>query len=100
MALENPDIIGAAGSVGTNGTAVWAAGAVSARTGAGVYTLTLDAPADAADCSILVTPRTTAQIGCYVVHTSDTVKTVHALLVAVATDTAFDFAVIRKPAGY
>lgn len=69
--------------------------AVTAHAAAGVYTITLDRPADEAECVTLVTPRTVGLIGS-VVHTSDTVKTVtFATAAGVNTDTAFDFAVFR-----
>lgn len=99
MSLQNPDVIGAAGSVGADGVAVWAAGFASATTGAGVYTITLDEALDATECAVLVTPRTTAQLTVAVVHTSDTVKTINFLLVASATNGAFDVLVIKKPHG-
>jgi len=99
MSLNYPSIFGAAGAVtGATGVAIWAAGAATARTGAGVYTLTLDEPADAAACAVIVTVRGALLATLEVAQTSDTVKTVTARDVAgVAQDTDFDFLVIRAP---
>jgi hypothetical protein len=92
----------AAGSVAADGTAVVCRGAAPAKTGAGVYTLTLDEAIDALECVVHVTPRTTADIVPSVVQTSDSVKTVNMRTVAAApaaADCAFDFEVRRISGG-
>ncbi len=92
-------------AIHANGSVVGASGASAsgnqfvtpARTGAGVYTLTLTEPIDAAECVILATLRTGAlNANIHVVHTSDTVKTVNTGLAAVATDEDFDYVIIRN----
>jgi hypothetical protein len=105
MANLLPGAIHASGSVaGGTGARVSGQGAASARTGAGVYTLTMDG-IDAAECAIVATVRAAAGVGSTidVVHTSDTVKTVHTFDVAaganVATDHDFDFVVLRTNVG-
>jgi hypothetical protein len=101
MSMNYPNRDLAAGSVaGGTGTATWIAGATSARTGAGVYTLTLDQPTDSTQCSILVSRRGAAAAadGTFsVAHTSDSVKTVTYTEAGVAADADFDFHVIRAP---
>ena len=92
----------AAGSVAQNGTAVITRGAAPARTGAGVYTLTLDRDIDAAECVVHVTPRTTPDIAPSVVQTSDTIKTVNMRTIAAApaaADCEFDFVITRISGG-
>lgn len=92
----------AAGSVAADGSVVVCRGAVPAKTGAGVYTLTLDEAIDAIECVVTVTPRTTPDIAPSVVQTSDTVKTVNMRTIAagpVAADCAFDFKVERISGG-
>jgi hypothetical protein len=101
MSQNYPSIINAVGSMQAAGPSLWEAGCLGARTGAGVYTVTLDEPSDSAACAILVTMRT-GGIPCVaqVVHTSDTVKTINVFDSAtggVATDSAFDFLVLRAP---
>lgn len=69
----------------------------TARTGAGVYTLTLTEPIDAAECAIIATLRgATVNQNITVAHTSDAVKTVATAIVAVATDADFDYVIIRN----
>ena len=99
MSQNYPSIIGALGSVtGATGVAVWTAGAATARTGKGVYTLTLDTPADATACAVLCTVRGAVLATIEVVQTSDTVKTVTTRDIAAAVqDTDFDFLVLRAP---
>lgn len=103
MSINIPNVFNSYGSV-VGGTGAKAAGAgfASARTGAGVYTLTLDQGADSAECAILVSRRGAAAAadGTFGVdHTSDTVKTVRYTEAGVAADVAFDFAVLNCPAG-
>ena len=58
MSINIPNALQAYGSVkGADGSSVSGAGANTARTGKGVYTLTLDAQLDATDCSVLATVR-------------------------------------------
>lgn len=102
MSINIPNTFNAYGSVnGTTGLRVSGAGFVAAG-GAGVYTLTLDQPVDAAECSILVSRRGAAAAadGTFgVAHTSDTVKTVTYTEAGVAAAVNFDFAVLNCPAG-
>ena len=75
------------------GVASNARGCVTARTGAGVYTVTLDKLADEEECIVLTEIQTAAiDDGIQVVHTSDTVKTLNSFDGGVATDC--DFAVV------
>ncbi len=101
MSLNYPSIIFAAGSVGSDGTAVWGAGAASAKSATGVYTLTLDQGCDATQCAVLITKRDAGtKIVFNVVQTSDTVKTVNAFSAVdgtTATDSAFDYMVLKAP---
>ena len=92
----------AAGSCGSNGTAVVARGCAFARTGTGVYTVTLDKLLGAADALCFVTPRTTGDIAASLVHTTDTVKTVNMrsiIATPAAADCAFDVAIFRLANG-
>lgn len=90
--------IRAAGRVSNGATGAGAArGAVVARTGAGVYTITLDTPIPAGDCGVLVTVEGT-NTAAKVAHTSDAVKTVSIVALAAgqaATDSEFSFAVLK-----
>lgn len=101
MSQNYPSIINALGSVLAAGPELWTAGAACARTGAGVYTLTLDEAADAAACAVQITPRGAGTpVVAQVVHTSDTVKTVNlfdSATGATPTDSDFDFLVLRAP---
>lgn len=103
MSINIPNTFNAYGSVkGTSGLRVSGAGFASARTGAGVYTLTLDEGVDSSECAILVTRRGAAAPAdgtISVDHTSDTVKTVTCTAAGVATDSDFDFVVLNCPAG-
>lgn len=87
----------AAGRFTTAGATSYVRGGVTiARTGAGVYTLTLSdqLQLDADEGQILITPET-ANIIAQVVHTSDTVKTVNTFLgsTGAATDAACQFSI-------
>jgi hypothetical protein len=94
----------AAGSVAANGTAVVARGFAPATTGNGVYTITLDRLCNVAECVVQVTPRTTGSVAPSVVHTTDTVKTVHLDLIGAIgahtpTNCPFDIVVYRVSGG-
>jgi len=100
MALEFPNLINCAGAVdGATGLKTSGRGFVAATTGAGVYTLTLDQPVAADACSILLTRigavPVASDVTLTVVHTSDTVKTVHATVAGVATNESFGFAILQ-----
>lgn len=100
MAVEIPNLINALGSVSAVGAKVSGAGFSVASSGAGEYQITLEQGVDAAQCAIVVTPRgaaLAADVGYTVEHTSDTVKTVHFTDAGVATNHAFDFAVMNCP---
>ncbi len=56
------------------GVAFFARGCVTGRTGAGIYTCTLDRPMDANECIITVTVEGAGFAE--LVHTSDTIKTI------------------------
>lgn len=91
----------AAGSVtGATGAAVVARGAATARTGAGIYTITLDQACDSTECVLFFTSRTAAVVDFSYAHTSDTVKTLTTQTEAgVDTDADFDFIVVRISGG-
>lgn len=99
MSQNYPSLTAAAGSVtGATGVAKWSAGAASARTSKGIYTLTLDQGADANECAVLATVRGAVLATIEVVQTSDTVKTVTCRDIAGAVqDTDFDFHIIKAP---
>lgn len=99
MSQNYPSIIAAAGSVtGGTGVAVWSAGCATARTGKGIYTLTLDQGCDATQCAVLATVRGATLATLEVVQTSDTVKTLTARDIAAAVqDTDFDFVILKSP---
>lgn len=102
--MQGYSVIEASGSVvGATGAAVNCRGAVPARTGAGVYTLTLDRPLNAGDGIVLITARGGAPTTAFgVAHTSDSVKTVSSVALAAgqaATDANFDFLVVRMAVG-
>lgn len=98
MSQNYPSVINALGSVvGGTGVANFSAGAASARTATGIYTLTLDEPSDALACACLVTARGTTAFA-RVDQTSDTVKTVRTFDAAgAALDSDFDFLILRAP---
>jgi hypothetical protein len=84
----------AAGKVSTAGavlsrTGMW----VPARTGAGVYTITLPAPGSPAGANFMSLTLNTAAGQCQIVDTSDTVKTVTTFAAdgTTATDKNFSF---------
>ncbi len=86
-----PSALWAAGSISGAGVVVKQKGCVLARTGVGIFTMTLDRDLDAADCVITVTPRGGAgNANSQVAHTSDTVKGITMFVGAVATDVGFD----------
>ena len=98
MSVEIENSHHAYGAVtGATGAILSGSGFASARTGKGIYTLTLDEPVDSTECSIKVSVRggalgTTAQVA----HTSDTVKTVTTGSAAnAAADLDFDFCILR-----
>jgi len=81
---------------GATGVATAARGCATARTGAGVYTVTLDQPVDANESILL--PNTTDGTGDFAVqaeHTSDTVKTVRTFTAGAAADHDFSLAVLK-----
>lgn len=87
----------AAGKMTGAGVLVFQRGCVLARTGAGVYTITLDKEIDAAECTILATPNVAGDAAIGVVDTSDAVKTLNAFNTAgAATDTDFSFVILRN----
>lgn len=96
------------GSLGAGAVAFGQRGGVVARTGAGVYTITLDQPMDATECAVIVTVGVGAaaatDVHARVVHTSDTVKTVtlETLVAGADTDADFCWAVfdLREAASY
>ena len=91
MAGGYPLTLWAAGSISGAGAVVKQKGCALARTGVGIYTVTLDRDLDAADAAINVTPRGGAgNANPQVAHTSDTVKGVNMFVAAVATDVGFD----------
>ncbi len=95
-------LVAAASVVAGTGAATVARGCVTARTGAGVYTVTLDQALDAADGVCMATVRGANPVALQVVHTSDTVKTVNGLALAAgqaATDADFDFVAFRVANG-
>lgn len=87
----------AAGQVdGATGNADKVAGATPARTGAGVYTITLGQDVDATECVCLVTPGGTAAIHAVCTQTSDSVKTVRTFDAAgAAADADFSFVIAQ-----
>lgn len=96
-AFPNPihasgSVVGASGASASGNQFV-----TTARTGAGIYTLTLSEAIDAAECSIVATGRGSAgNSNIQVAQTSDTVKTVTAFVAAVATDIDFDYIIIKN----
>lgn len=89
----------AAGKVTAAGAVTVARGCVPAKTAAGIYTLTLDQPVDAAESIVLVQPNTAA-LNVLVADTTDTVKTLTFETDAgVDTDSDFTFLVMRISGG-
>lgn len=101
MSQNYPSIIAAIGSVAADGTPVWGAGAASAKSSTGVYTLTLDQGCDSTQCAIIITKRGAGtKCGFAVAQTSDTVKTVTSVSLvdgATVTDSEFDYVVYKAP---
>lgn len=100
MAIEIPNFVIAAGSMGATGTAVWEVGATGAIANAGNYVLTLDAisAVSANECAVFVTPRTTAATQQYVTHTNATSKIVTSVDNANANiNSAFDWMIVAAP---
>jgi len=98
MSIEQKNVVHSAGSVaGGTGAIVSGSGFASARTGAGVYTITLERQVEQSECQVIVTRRGTALRTYWAVaHTSDAVKTISALDSAGnALDTDFDFVILR-----
>lgn len=102
MSINIPNSFNAYGSVaGGTGNKVSGAGFSSARSGAGVYQITLEQGVDSTECAILVSRRGAAAAadGTFgVAHTSDTVKEVTYTEAGVAADVNFDFVVLNAPA--
>jgi hypothetical protein len=100
MSINIPNALQAYGSVnGTTGAKVSGAGFTPARSAKGVYTLTMDQAADAAECAVLVTSRGATPAYASVEQTSDGVKTVNTVDAAgAAVDSDFDFLLLRAPA--
>lgn len=91
--LDNAEVFAV---VSTAGALVAGRGVTPARTGAGVYTLTLDRPLDVNEGMLLFEIRTAAiDEPIRVVHTSDTVKTVSSFDGGAATDCDFAVTVLR-----
>jgi hypothetical protein len=99
MAIEIPNSLLAYGTVNSDGTKASGAGFASAKTGAGVYTLTLDQPAPAAGSSLLLTIKGAGGGKSEIEYTdtSDTVKGVTTWDAGVAADHAFSFLSLRAP---
>jgi len=96
------NLVAAISVTGGTGALAGGGGATPARTGAGVYTVTLSEAVPAADAIITLTAKTAA-LSLTVTHTSDTVKTVSALDTAtalVATDCDFDIKIERILTGH
>ena len=92
----------AAGSVSTAGVLDSGGGVATARTGAGVYTLTMPEGVDVLEAITTITPKT-AGMSLTIAHTSDTVKTVSSLDTATAgtpTDCDFEFKIERLLLGH
>ena len=100
MSINIPNSLQAYGSVlGSAGTKVSGAGFAPARSAKGIYTLTLDAAADAAECACIATVRGLTAGYATCAQTSDTVKTVSTFDDAgAAADLDFDFLCLRAPA--
>jgi hypothetical protein len=86
--------------IGSSGAAVVARGCTVARTGTGVYTVTLGRDLDSADSIALAIPRgSTANGNAAVAQTSDSVKTVNTFVGVTATDLDVDVAIFRIASG-
>lgn len=91
----------ATGNVSSVGVAGSCRGATPAKTGTGVYTLTLDQALDATEGLLVVTPVGLADVRIAIAHTSDTVKTISTFSGAVGTaaDSAFSFVAVQYASG-
>jgi hypothetical protein len=101
MSIQIPNSFLAYGSVvGASGAKASGAGYTSARTGPGVYEVTLDQPADATESTCLVSLRGSVGGRIAADVASDSVRTVRTFDAAgAAADLNFDFAVLASPAG-
>lgn len=95
--MPAPFSVIAAGKVtGADGASSKTAGATTARTAAGVYTLTLSQEVDATEATVLVTPVRATFASATVEHTSDSVKTIRTWDAAgAALDADFNFVVAQ-----
>ena len=84
----------------TNGVGFFARGCVVARSGAGIYTLTLDRALDA-DQSFSIVQGETADLDHSIVDTSDLIKTVTFAVTpgGGAADSTFKFAIFKVAGG-
>lgn len=97
MSIQLAELLQAFGSCGPAGEEVFDVGGESARTGVGVYTITLEQACAATECSVQVTPRSATFGQATVEHTSATVKTVRLWDdLGVALDCGFDYKVSRR----
>ena len=79
MAIETKNVIHAAGTVnGADGARRSGSGYVPARTGVGVYTLTLDQPINAGECQIVTSRGSPIGVPYSISHsnTTDSLKTI------------------------
>jgi len=91
------DRIAGCSVVGATGVGTVADGCATARTGAGVYTVTLDTPVAASDAIMLATLTSGIAGMVTIAHTSASVKTVSTWSAAgAAADRDFDFAIFRE----
>jgi hypothetical protein len=99
MAIEIPNVLIAYGKVNADGTKASGAGFASAKTGAGVYTLTLDAASPASETNGLASIDAAALSKSEAVYsdTSDTVKTVNTGDAGANADHAFSFVIMSQP---
>jgi hypothetical protein len=97
MAVENKDVIVALGQItdGADPISSESNGAVVARTGTGVYTLTLDQALDESARSVLLTSLGGTDPTLQYANTSDTVITVSGFSGVSPADTAFSFVVLK-----
>lgn len=90
----------ASGSLAGAAASRWQRGGVFARTGAGVYTITLDeAMVNTEDMIIIQAEGGAGNTNAQVAHTSATVKTVTIFVAAVATDVDFSWLVVKGAHG-
>ena len=92
MSNRTPYLILAAGKVtGATGAGSKCSGATPARTGVGVYTLTLGQEVDSTEAVITANAVGTTDTRVAVEHTSDSVKTIRTFTGAVGTAADADF---------